>query len=243
MTELPYWGIAATLVWICTRDLSYIQMLQTGDAGWYEKPTALDISLVLAKFQQNEKRPNVMSIEQAKAELLAKLRTGELKARGVKCDPFNKGNAISDTAQDIPATDWMDLRLDSCPPNSGGHSDGRYAAFFEHNHYPSWRRVRYLSATAQQLWPQDQTETTEAAQTSQPVPAPARKRPVSQQSVAEEVGREIFPYGVPASMTTQQISAAIAEGLKIDHPHVAKVIKPKTLGRAASRLPKSKLDN
>jgi hypothetical protein len=153
MTDLPYWGIAAALVWICTRDLSYIQMLQTGDAGGYEKPTALDISLVLAKFQQNEKRPNVMSKEQAKAELLAKLRTGELKARGVKCDPFNKGNAISDTAQDIPATDWMDLRLDSCPPNSGGHSDGRYAAFFEHNWYPSWRRVRCLSATAQQLWP------------------------------------------------------------------------------------------
>jgi len=233
MTDLPYWGITAVLFWIRTRDFSYVQQLLTGDAKRDEDYSYY--CFMIGEFQSpegREKRPLVVSKEQAAAELHAKVRFGELKVAGIKCDPRNKGEPVSDTVQDIPARDWGNLGFSLC-------SDDSYAAFYENNRYPSWRHMVCLSVTVRQLWPQDQAETAEAVQASQSMPAPARKRPVSQQSVAEKVGREIFPYGVPASMTTRQISAAIAQKLKTDHPPLAKEISRTTLARAARSLPKA----
>ena len=103
MTDLPYWGITAVLFWIRTRDLSYVQRLLTGDAKRDEDYCYY--CFMIGKFQSpegREKRPIVVSKEQAAAELHAKVRSGELKVAGIKCDPRNKGEPVSDTVQDIP---------------------------------------------------------------------------------------------------------------------------------------------
>ena len=57
----------------------------------------------LPEGYETKKRPLVVSQTQAKEELLARLRSGKLKAQGDKCDPFNEGKPVSDTAQEIPA--------------------------------------------------------------------------------------------------------------------------------------------
>jgi hypothetical protein len=160
MNDLPYWGIAAIQLWICTRDLWYVQRRLTGNAQRDEE----HVCDVLAQFEleplnleaaelpegyEKEKRPLVVSTRQANEELLARLRSGELKAQGVKCDPFNEGKAVSDTVQDIPACDWGYLKFGPFPNSLGG----RYAAFYEHNDCPSWRHIVCPGVTAQQLWP------------------------------------------------------------------------------------------
>ncbi len=217
MNNLPYWGIAAIQIWICTRELSYVQKRLTGDAQRDE----IDGWDVLAEFHLGssncehkdlpegwEKRSLLVSKEQAKAELLAKLRSGELRAQGIKCDPRNDGRPDSYTAQAIPICDWGYLRLRAIL-----HKD-RYAAFYEHDDIPSWRHVVCPGAMVRQLWPQDQTETPEAAPASQAAPGPAKRKRVTKQRIAEEAGRELFPCGGLASMTTQEISAAIGEAEK-----------------------------
>ena len=55
MNDLPYWGIAAIKVWICTRELSYVQERLTGDARRDEK----HVWDVLAEFVNGELRPKV----------------------------------------------------------------------------------------------------------------------------------------------------------------------------------------
>jgi hypothetical protein len=66
-------------------------------------------------------------------------------------------------------------------------------------------------------------------------PAPER---VSQYSVAMKAGEEVFKSGVPASLTTREISAAIAEKLKEVAPNIVKTIETWTLARVARDLKK-----
>jgi hypothetical protein len=145
MTDHPYWGIAAIQIWICTRDLSYVQRRLTGDARQDEE----QIHSILAEFECNEgyeKRSLVVSEKQAKTELFAKLRCGDLQAQGIKFDPFNTGQPVSDTFQDIPAIDWSVLKIHLFPYDFGG----RYVASYGHNW---WRHVVCSGVTVRQLWP------------------------------------------------------------------------------------------
>jgi len=289
MNDLPYWGIAAIQVWICTRELSYVQKRLTGDAQRDEKlvwdvlsdfqigPLNLECDEeLLAKPRSGESqaegiksdlfnkwnpvsdtaqyiplcdweyfgigrlpegwqiRSLLVSQEQAVAELLAKLRSGELQAKGIECDPANEGKPVSYTARDIPVCDWRCLKIGRLRHLTGD----RYAAFFDDNNYPSWRHVVCPGAVVRQLWPQDQTETPEAAPGSNAAPGSAKRKRVTKQRIAEEAGRELFPCGGLASMTTQEISAAIEEKLKKDRPNIAKIISSKTLARAVNVLRK-----
>ena len=120
-------------------------MRLTGDAKRDEE----QIYSILAEFECNqgyEKRSLVVSEKQAKTELFAKLRCGELKAQGVKIDPFNKGQPVSDTFQNIPANDWAVLEIHLFRRNFGG----RYVASYGHNW---WRHIVCPSAVVRELWP------------------------------------------------------------------------------------------
>ena len=68
---------------------------------------------------------------------------------GIKCDPRNKGEPVSDTVQDIPTRDWGNLGFGLFPYDL----DGSYAAFYENNRYPSWRHMVCSSVTVRDLWP------------------------------------------------------------------------------------------
>jgi hypothetical protein len=157
MTDLPFWGIAAVQIWICTRDFSFVQRRLTGDAKRDEEHVALELARYEIGLPSSEcdlsevyeKRSLVVSKEQAIEELLTKLRLGELKALGVKCEPKNEGNPVSDTAEDIPTCCWAYLRFRPFPRGL----EGRYAAFYEDNGFPSWRHVVCSGATVRQLWP------------------------------------------------------------------------------------------
>jgi hypothetical protein len=145
MNDLPYWDVAAIQIWICTRDLSYVQRRLTGDA----KLDGEQIYSILAEFEYNEgyeKRSLVVSEKQAKDELLAKLRRGELEAQGVKFDPFNTGQPVSDTFQNIPENDWAILQIHLFPRNIGG----RYVASYGHNW---WQHIVCPGEMVRQLWP------------------------------------------------------------------------------------------
>ena len=157
MNDLPYWGVAAIQIWICTRDFSSVQTRLTGDAERDEEHVVLE----LARFEMGhanlecdlpegyERRSLLVSKEQAVEEFLAKLRCGELKALGIKCDPKNEGNPVSDTAQDIPTFDWAFLRFRPFPRGLGG----RYAAFYKQSYFPSWQHVVCSGTTVRDLWP------------------------------------------------------------------------------------------
>ena len=140
MTDLRDWNVPAILIWICTRDYEVIQTLFSGDAERDQQHVALHLARLCYKE---------LPLKQANDELLAKLRCGELEAQGFKCDPDNKGNPVSDTVQDIPTCDWACLRIHPFPPGV----EGRYAAFYRDNSFPSWRRVVCLSAAVRELWP------------------------------------------------------------------------------------------
>jgi len=145
MNDLPYWSIAAVQLWICTREFSYVQKRLTGDVKRDEE----QIYAILAEFECNEgyeERSLVDSEQQAKTELSAKLRCGELKAQGVKFGPFNNGQPFSDTFQDIPANDWAVLKIHLFPYDFGG----RYVASYGHNW---WRHILCPSAVVRKLWP------------------------------------------------------------------------------------------
>ena len=129
---------------------------------------------MLAEFIYNEgrrKRPLLISQEQAKEELLATLRCGALKARGVRRDP-DKRKPVSDTFQDIPTCDWMILTFGLSPPERGG----RYVAFYEHNCFP-WQHVVCSGATVRQLWPT----------------APGSAKPLSDREQAARIFLESWP--------------------------------------------------
>ena len=118
MNDLPYWGVAAIQIWICTQRAFVMSKSGLRETQSVTKKHVCD---VLAEFIYNEgrrKRPLLISQEQAKEELLATLRCGELKARGVRRDP-DKRKPVSDTVQDIPTCDWMILRSAFPLPKEG----------------------------------------------------------------------------------------------------------------------------
>jgi hypothetical protein len=233
MSELPFWGIAAVQLWICTREFSYVQMRLTGDAERDEE----QIYYILAEFERNlgcEKRSLVVSEMQAKKDLYTKLRCDELKAQGVKFDPFNTGQPVSSTFQNIPANDWVVLKIHLFPRDFGG----RYVASYGNNW---WRHVVCPSAVVRELWPRDQTKAPETAQVSQTIPETSpeeqlsiaepgfakahaatktRSRRSHKQDAVVDALHALFPEGYYSGITASSVLNPITNWLKENRPRV-----------------------
>lgn len=92
-------GLPEAFAWISTRDVSFVAL--------HVRSTPIGLSLALSRYSLNAGDPIAKSVGTAQASLLAKLKHGEVQARG---RPGNKFDA-SGPASDIDVDRWAFLRF------------------------------------------------------------------------------------------------------------------------------------